>query len=99
MKRETKPSDPWQENFLWMMEQHPQGRFYYAVTKEGAIVLYCEDEDAGIWVLPQSGMGPLPDAGKRHVRVAAGLPVSDEKPTRGATQFPSAAQNPTKTKS
>jgi len=90
--------NPWQENFVRMMEQHPQGGFYHAVTKEGAIVLYCREEDAGIWVLPQSGMGPLPDVAKRHVRVTAGLSVSDEKPIRGTTQSRSAAQNPTKTK-
>ena len=90
--------DPWQENFLRMMEQHPQGGFYHAVTKEGAIVLYCRDEDAGIWVLPQSGMGPLPDDAKHHVRVAAGLSVSDQKPIRRAIQSPSTAQNPKSTK-
>jgi hypothetical protein len=71
--------DPWQENFLRMMEQHPQGGFYHAVTKEGAIVLYCRDEDAGVWVIPQTGSGPLPDEAKHHVRVALGLPASSEK--------------------
>ena len=48
------------------------------MTREGAIVLYCRDEDAGVWVLPGSGMGPLPDEGKRHAKEAIGLPVSSE---------------------
>jgi hypothetical protein len=61
--------DPWQANFLRMIEEHPQGSFYHAVTKEGAIVLYCRDEDAGVWVLPGSRVGPLPGEGKRHAKV------------------------------
>lgn len=85
--------DPWQENFLRMMEQHPQGEFYHAVTKEGALVLYCRDEDAGVWVLPQSGMGLLPDDAKHHVRVAAGLSVSSQKPMSNVVQSPSESQN------
>lgn len=91
--------DPWQENFRRMMEEHPRGAFYQAVTKEGAIILYCADEDAGVWVLPESGMGPLQDSAKRYVRAAAGLSVSEEKSNRGASRSPSAKQNPTTTKS
>jgi hypothetical protein len=68
--------DPWQANFLRMIEEHPQGSFYHAVTREGAIVLYSSDEDAGVWVLPGSGMGPLPDEAKGDVRAAIGLPNS-----------------------
>jgi len=71
--------DPWQENFLRIMEQHPKGSFYHAVTNEGAIVIYSRDEDAGVWVLPGSALGPLPDQAKRHVREAVGLPGSNEK--------------------
>jgi hypothetical protein len=89
--------DPWQENFLRMMEQHPQGNFYHAVTKEGAIVLYCGDEDAGIWVLPGSGMGPLPDQAKLHVREAIGLPNSNAKSIAHPTQSFSESRNPKST--
>ncbi len=71
--------DPWQANFLRLIEEHSQGSFYYAVTREGAIVLYCRDEDAGVWVLPHSGMGVLPNQGKCHVKEAIDLPVSSEK--------------------
>jgi hypothetical protein len=72
--------DPWQANFLRIIEEHPQGSFYHAVTREGAIVLYSRDEDAGVWVLPQTGSGPLPEDGKRHVREAIGLPASKINP-------------------
>ena len=33
--------DPWQTNFLRIIEEHPQGSFYHAVTREGALLLYC----------------------------------------------------------
>ena len=84
--------DPWQVNFLRMIEEHPQGSFYHAVTKEGTIVLYCRDEDAGVWVLPGSGMGPLPDEGKRHAKEAIGLPVPSE-PIAHSSRFLSQATN------
>src|SRR4029077_16507375 len=32
--------DPWQENFLRMIEAHPEESFYRAVTQEGAIILF-----------------------------------------------------------
>lgn len=85
--------DPWQANFLRLVEEHPQGRFYYGVTKEGVIVLYSRDEDAGVWVLPHSGMGPLPDEGKRHVKEAIGLPASGKKPIPHLSQPLSEAHN------
>ena len=90
--------DPWQAKFLRMIEEHPQGSFYHGVTKEGAIVLYCRDEDAGVWVLPHSGMGPLPEEGKRHVKEALGLPVSSEKEMPQPGHFVGETQNPKSTK-
>ncbi len=84
--------DPWQANFLRMIEENPQGSFYHAMTKEGAIVLYCRDENAGVWVLPGSGMGPLPDEGKRHAKEAIGVPVSSE-PTAHSSRFLSEAHH------
>jgi membrane fusion protein (multidrug efflux system) len=74
--------DPWREGFLRLIAMHPQGNFYGAVTKEGAIILYSCDEDTGIWVLPGSGMGPLPEEGKRDVKEAIKLPRSTEKQIR-----------------
>jgi hypothetical protein len=71
--------DPWQENFLRLIEAHPQESFYRAVTKEGAIVVYCPTEDTGIWVLPGSGMGPLPEQGKRHMKEAIEGSLSGRK--------------------
>jgi RND family efflux transporter MFP subunit len=86
--------DPWQANFLRVVEEHPEGSFYRAMTKEGVIVLYSRHADTGVWVLPHSGMGPLPDEGKRHVRKAIGLPVLSENPILRANQSVSERQSP-----
>ncbi len=47
--------DPWQESFLRAIEAHPQESFYRAVVPEGVILLYCADEDIGIWSCPAAG--------------------------------------------
>ena len=74
--------DPWQENFLRLIEAHPQESFYRAVTQEGAIILYCPGENTGVWFLPGSGMGPLPEEAKRHMKEAIAAPVSGRKQVR-----------------
>ena len=74
--------DPWQENLVSVIEAHPEASFYRAVTQEGAIILYCPGEDTGVWFLPGSGMGPLPEQAKRHMKEAIAAPVSSRKQTR-----------------
>ena len=37
--------DPSQENFVRVIEAHPEASFYRAVTQEGAIILYCPGEN------------------------------------------------------
>jgi hypothetical protein len=74
--------DPWQEKFLRVVETHPQESFYRAVTQEGAIILYCPGEDTGVWFLPGSGMGPLPEEAKRHMKEAIAAPGSGRKQVR-----------------
>jgi hypothetical protein len=66
--------DPWQENFLRLIEAHPQESFYRAVSEEGPIALYCPGKDTGIWFLRGSGMGPLPEEAKRHMKEAMAAP-------------------------
>ena len=79
--------DPWQENFLRIIAERPQGSFYCAVVPEGATVLYCREEDTGVWILPGGGMGPLEDSGKRLLREAIGLPLSGEKEIRPSSHL------------
>jgi hypothetical protein len=74
--------DPWQENLVRVIAAHPEASFYRAVTQEGAIILYCPGEDTGVWFLPGSGMGPLPEEAKRHMKEAIAAPVSGRKQLR-----------------
>ena len=66
--------DPWRENFAGVIETHPEASFYRAVTQEGAIIFYCPGDDTGLWFLPGSGMGPLPEEAKRHMKEAMAAP-------------------------
>ena len=66
--------DPRRENFLDVIEAHPEASFYRAVTQEGAIIFYCPGDDTGLWFLPGSGMGPLPEEAKRHMKEAMAAP-------------------------
>jgi hypothetical protein len=86
--------DPSQENFLRIIAEYPQGSFYCAVVPEGATVLYCSDEDTGVWILPGGGMGPLEDSGKRLLREAIGLPLSGEKDIRPSSHSHHAGEEP-----
>jgi hypothetical protein len=74
--------DPSQENFVRVIEARPEASFYRAVTQEGAIILYCPGENSGVWFLPGSGMGPLPEEAKRHMKEAIAAPVSGRKQVR-----------------
>ena len=74
--------DPWRENFVGVIEAHPEASFYRAVTQEGAVILYCPGEDTGVWFLPGSGMGPLPEQAKRHMREAMAAPPARKQVRR-----------------
>ena len=65
-------SDPWREKFLRLITKHPEMSFYHAVLPEGVFIVYCRDEDFGLWILAGSGMGPLPEEAKRLMKEAIG---------------------------
>jgi HPt (histidine-containing phosphotransfer) domain-containing protein len=91
-------NDPWRDKLLRLIEERPQASFYHAAPQENVVVIYCRDEDFGLWILPGSGMGPLPEDGKRHVKEALGQPVSSEKEIPQPGQFFRDTQNPKSTK-
>jgi hypothetical protein len=66
--------DRWHQKLLEVIEMHPEESFYRAVTQEGAMILYCPAENTGVWFLPGSGMGPLPDEARRHMKEAIATP-------------------------
>ena len=68
--------DPWQQKLVEVVETHPEESFYCAVTQEGVIILYCPCENIGVWFLPGSGMGPLPEEATRQMKKAVTAPGS-----------------------
>jgi hypothetical protein len=68
------PDRPWRETFLSVVTENPGGTFYHASAGEGVIFLYSRDNDKGLWYLPGSGVGPLPEGARQLMKeaIAAG---------------------------
>lgn len=60
--------DPWRETFFNFIAENPGSTFHHAVTSDGYNVLYCRDKDRGMWFLPGSGMGPLPERARKAMK-------------------------------
>lgn len=60
--------DPWREAFFTFIAENPGATFHHAVASDGVNILYCRDQDRGIWFLPGSGMGPLQETGRRIMK-------------------------------
>ena len=50
-------TDPWYVRFSEFLESHRSSKFYRAEVPGGADVIYCREENKGVWFLPGSGMG------------------------------------------
>ena len=57
--------DPWREAFFRFIAENPGATFHHAVMTDGVNIVYCRDQDKGMWFLPGSGMGPLQATGRR----------------------------------
>jgi len=64
------PDRPWRETFFQFIAEHPGATFYHASAGEGIIVVYSRDGDKGLWYLPGSGIGPLPEDGRQLMKEA-----------------------------
>ena len=64
------PDRPWQETFLSVVTENPGATFYHASAGEGVIILYSRENDKGLWYLPGSGLGPLPEGARRLMKEA-----------------------------
>lgn len=71
--------DPWRDEFLRLMQEQPRASFYRAIAQKDAVIYYCRDADFGVWVVPNSGMGPLDATGKRIMKEAIESPLSGRK--------------------
>jgi hypothetical protein len=54
---------PWRQEYFGFLQQNPTGRYFHATTHDKIEILYCQDQNRGIWFLPGSGMGPLQETG------------------------------------
>src|SRR5690348_15554330 len=64
------PDRPWRQTFLEFIGEHPGATFHHASAGEGVIFVYSRDGEKGLWYLPGSGLGPLPDDGRRLMKEA-----------------------------
>jgi hypothetical protein len=71
--------DPWRDEFLSLMAEHPHASFYHAAPKKNIEIFYCHDRDFGFWVVPGTGSGPLSEQNKRQIKEAIELSRSGAK--------------------
>ena len=64
------PDRPLRQTFLSLIVVHPGATFYHASVGEGVIFLYSQDQDKGLWYLPGSGLGRLPEGGRQMMKEA-----------------------------
>ena len=62
--------DPWREVFFRFVAEHSHATIHHAITNDGVNMLYCRDEDKGIWFVPGVGKGILSLAGRKMMREA-----------------------------
>jgi len=60
--------DPWREAFFRFLAENPGCTFHHAVASDGVNIVYCRDQDKGMWFLPGSGMGPLQATGRKMMK-------------------------------
>jgi hypothetical protein len=60
--------DPWRETFFRFIAENSGATFHHAITSDGVNILYCRDQDKGMWFLPGSGMGPLQARGRQIMK-------------------------------
>ena len=60
--------DPWREVFFRFVAEHSHTIIHHAIASDGVNMLYCRDEDKGIWVVPGVGKGMLSPAGRQMMR-------------------------------
>jgi hypothetical protein len=60
--------DPWRDAFFRFIAENPGSTFHHAVMSDGVNLVYCRDQDKGMWFLPGSGMGPLQTRGRKVMK-------------------------------
>ena len=60
--------EPWRETLLRFIAENPGTTYHRAVMSDGVNIVYCRDQDKGIWFLPGSGLGPLQATGRKVMK-------------------------------
>ena len=60
--------DPWRETFFRFIAEIAGATFRHAITSDGVNIVYCRDQDKGMWFLPASGMGLLQATGRQIMK-------------------------------
>ena len=60
--------DPWRETFFRFIAENPGATYHHAVMSDGVNIVYCRDQNKGIWFLPGSGLGPLQATGRKVMK-------------------------------
>ncbi len=59
---------PWREVYFGFLAQNPGSTFFHASTHDNVEIVYCGDQEKGIWYIPNSGVGPLQPTGLAIMR-------------------------------
>ena len=62
--------DPWRETFFKFLEDHRGCTFYHATTNDNVNIVYCRDQDKGLWFMRGAGKGILPERGCQAMKDA-----------------------------
>jgi hypothetical protein len=60
--------DPGRETFFRFVAEHSNATIHHAIASDGVNMLYCRDEDKGIWFVPGTGKGILSPTGRQMMR-------------------------------
>jgi len=65
---EKNPSHPWKAAFDEFLRENPYGTFYHGTTNDKYQVVYCPEQDKGIWFQPGIGKGILMERGRTAMK-------------------------------
>lgn len=54
---------PWRQQFFQFLDENKDGKYFRASTDDGIGILYCSDQNRGIWFMPGTGVGILQETG------------------------------------
>lgn len=50
---------PWRQAYFEFLEQHRTERFHHGTTQDRIDVIYCQDQNRGLWYMKGGGVGLL----------------------------------------